>query len=1127
MYFRNSVIFKIALLLVLFTDPLYPKDDVLNFFELSRVNGLSNNNVTAIARDSKGYMWFGTENGLNRYNGYEFKKYNTSNYDTSGLHDNHITSLQIDQEGRLWIGGISTGLARYEPITGSFIKYNFPDISEYPRSDNIISISVDKQGHIWIATGAGLYLYNSINDSFGRIRTLSDDNNNTGELTVFSNHISSITPDENTGIWIVYNDWAISYLDPSGNSSTHYTSMINEKLNPVNKVNDILFCGGELYLATTNQGVKIYDPLTDKSRELLENDFLLTATSFIEHRGTIWITSWNGLLRYDKITGNYYHFTTDPGDPKSLTSGSSKSLYTDDTGILWLGVGGKGLNYAMINLPFRNIYESAEDPEYLYHPNISSMLSDSSGSLWVAFQSGIMQVYRPGLKYRQIIPVDQVFQGSGIGHIFDILETSDGNIYICSWQGGVHRYDKKQDRFVKLFDNYENYIDKFGGLDIRSLREGPDGDLWLAVFGIGVVKFNVKSEETRIFSESEDLLNPYVFDLNFDESGNLWVSSARGIYKLPVGDSTFIPYLKSDDINSISHNFNRLSFIDKSERIWFVSDNGLSLYNPDNDSFINFTNDNFGFPDIIIRSIEEDNNGNFWLSSSVGIIHIELEFSERYNAAIKDFFIYDLNHGILSDDFFPGSSTTGADGQLFFGGTKGIDYFIPDNIIQLKEPAVLQFDEIRIFNKIIHAGSPEGPETDKNGRLLMSYEDNTLSFSYVALNFIESSRNRYFYKLEPLHEEWYSAGFDRNATFMNLPSGNYTFRVRSCLSSTLCESGEISLDFYLKPPFWRTIPFISFVIVAFIVMMIAIPSIWTARIRRAKHRLERLVNHRTRELSRKNLELIDQSFNLAEANTLIEERSQEIEEKSMVLKKQTEDLHEANVQLNSLNSMKNRFFSIIAHDFRSPLSTVAGYSDLVLSRYEEFNDLKLKEILGTINSSVKNVLLMLDNLLRWANSQTNRLVIDKEEVSPYNIANEIFLLNKELFSKKNILFRNNVNKDLKLVTDIEMLRTILRNLLTNAVKFTPSGGSVFFEAPPFNETMLRFNVKDTGTGIPPELRDALFRIDFASSSPGTDGETGSGLGLIICQEFITKLGGGIWVEESSDQGTTFSFTLPA
>jgi signal transduction histidine kinase len=439
----------------------------------------------------------------------------------------------------------------------------------------------------------------------------------------------------------------------------------------------------------------------------------------------------------------------------------------------------------------------------------------------------------------------------------------------------------------------------------------------------------------------------------------------------------------------------------------------------------------------------------------------------------------------------------------------------------------LQFEEIRIFNKIIYPDSPDGPKTDSNGRLLMSYKDNTLSFSYVALNFVESSRNRYFYKLEPLHEEWFSAGFDRNATFMNLPPGNYTFRVRSCLSSTLCESGEISLEFYLKPPFWRTLPFIAFVITIFIVLMIAIPRVWTARIRKSKHRLERLVNLRTRELSRINLELVEKSTNLAEANTLIEERSQEIEEKSFALKKQTEDLHEANIQLSSLNSMKNRFFSIIAHDFRSPLATVASYSELILSKYEVYTDIKRKEMLGSINSSVNNTLLMLDNLLRWANSQRNRLVIDKKEVSPYLIANEILLLNRELFSIKNISFHNNVNKDLKFVTDVEMFRTILRNLLTNAVKFTPSGGNVTFQASTYKESELRFDVKDSGTGIPPEIRENLFRIDLAYSSPGTDGETGSGLGLILCHEFITKLNGGIWVEESTDQGTTFSFTLPA
>jgi signal transduction histidine kinase/ligand-binding sensor domain-containing protein len=1096
----------LCLVFFAFAPVLQSQEKSLNFFELSRVNGLSNNNVTAITRDGKGFLWFGTQNGLNRYNGYTFVNYFTSGNDSTTIPGNYISVLRTDMRGRLWIGCLSAGLSRYDDLADNFVRYDLTGGPGESEPFYMHDIREDGSGIIWVATSHGLFRYDEGRDDFERIGVKSVTLPETGFLEyqglyTLEKRVLAIAPARDSSIWIVYAGWEISRLDPAGGTTRHYSSFAGHKIIHEAAVNDLLHLDNVLYLATDNHGVLAYDIPTGKIHNLPVSKEMETATGMALHEGMIWISNWNGLISYDPATSEYSHFRADPSNPKSLKAGATNCLFIDDTGILWMGAGNIGISYTMLSLPFGNIHENEEDNQQLYHQNASSLLYDSRGNLWVAFQSGAIQFYPAGKNTRTIVPVDPLIPGTGIGHIFTIMESSAGDIYISSWQGGIQRYDRNRRRFVNITGSYEIFLGKFGGVDVRDIAEDADGNLWLAVFRKGVVKYYPENGKVRHFgpgSGQGELSNSYPYDVGIDNQGNLWVCTSNGLNRMSRGDSVFVNYYPSGQTGLTDNHFT-FSHLDREGRMWFASSGGLSLYDPDGDNFVTFSTELFGYPDMILRALEQDEDGVFWLATCSGLIRVEFSFKSMYSPELAEFSVYGVNHGILSDDFFSRSSTSDARGQLYFGGTRGVDYFLPSEIKYRESPAITQIEEMRIFNRKVWPVGGNNLLKDHDGVIQLTYRNNMLSFEYVALNFIEATRNRYFYMLEPIHDDWHFAGFERSVNFINLPPGNYTFRVKSCLGSSVCDSKAAEIRFRIHPPFWQRSGFITALVVLFIVVMFMIQAAWSSNIRKKKIALQQLVEQRTRQLSQKNQELTEKSRNLAEANR----------------------------ELSSLNSMKDKFFSIIGHDLRSPLSVLSGFSDIILNDYEKYDDKQRKELIGIIHESVNKTVQLLDNLLNWAKSRTNRLNPRKEEVFPARVADDVYLLHSELFINKNIEYLNQIPANLRLVTDNAMLSVILRNLLTNSVKFTPAGGRVSINASVNGGKHIRFNVADTGKGIPPEIMKSLFRIESAASSYGTDGETGTGLGLLLCHEFIQKLGGVIWVEETSGEGTTFSFTLPA
>ncbi len=1109
----------------------------LNFFSLTRSDGLSNNRVIAITRDNQGYLWFGTQSGLNRYNGYEFKQYYNDPGDSTSLPGSRIISLITDNHGDLWAGCHSAGLARYNMLTDNFTRYYLVTPIEDDAAANIIvDMEVDSRGRLWVATHGGLFLYDREKDdftlipSYGPADLINEPEINAEGLFTLSDQIASLAADDHGNIWVAHTDWSLSLIDPESGITTFWFHVKDKVEDRTESLTQVFYHENLLFFVGGHRGLHVYNPLNKDGYKLIDENVLQSPLYISGYGKTLWISSLDGLFRYDLRTGNYFNYTQESTNPKSITTGSPGVIYVDDNDILWLAAGNRGINYSLINMPFMNNYEHMDYQEFLYHPDVSAILHDSRGNLWVAFQSGIVQVYFEGVPYREIIPVDNLVPDTGIGHIFSLFEASDGTIFMTSWRGGLQMYDNNLKRFVNIFDAHWTFYEKIGGFDIRDVAEGPDGDLYLAVFGEGVISYDRKTQQVYRYTSDHEkagyLSNPFVYDVEFDPEGNLWASTTWGLNRLPAGDTLFIRYLSSPEQGSLIDNYTMLSFRDRSGRMWFVTENGLNLYDPVQDSFVSFHVDDLGYTTLVIRSIEEDEHGHLWLATSHGIINISLDYTVDYDPVIRDVFIYDVSHGLLSDDFFTRSSTYSSSGLIYFGGNRGIDYFDPGTISPVEQYGKVQIENIRLFDRLVYPGSETGPPLNENGEILLSHTENMIGIHYAMLNFIDSPKNKYFYMLEPLHGDWIFAGSDRFATFANLSPGHYTFRVRSCLSDRLCDAEDAILRFYIKPPFWQTWLFYLIVFSLVIVLIYYMLLLRTSRLQKIKARLEKLVETRTHEITVKNRELVEKGEILTEANRLIKEKSYELEEHTQELSRQASELWKANEQLGELNSMKDKFFSIIAHDLRSPLSTIAGFSELLITSWDGYDDAKRKSLIEIVSEATRKTIIMLDNLLQWANSQTGRLRVKKDEVAPAKIIDEIHVLYREILKEKNISFANRVPGDLRIISDTQLLSVVFRNLISNAHKFTPPGGKIIVSSTLTDDERVCFDVTDTGVGFPDGLQEDIFGIDKASVRPDTEGKKGGGLGLILCHEFVSRLGGEIRVRETSEKGTTISFTLP-
>lgn len=1107
----------------------YGQYENLNFFSLSRMQGLSDNSVTSIVKDQDGFIWIGTHNGLNRYDGYEFKQF-FAGENKNTLTENSIVRMLVSSEGTLWIGLEKKGLCRYDTIDESFERISFVNGTKSLAADMIQGIVEDKDSILYVATSEGLYYLTPGENEF---QELPFDNSGDSIFlpdALLSSSIAAITADEDNGIWIAYPDWRVSYYDPNMDYFQHFSFQEFSDKSHQTLISALAHSNGKLYIGSVGSSFIEFDPVQDSYEVLFRGEGMTSVREInVNQQDQLWIATGNGLINYNLTTKKYHRFTNIEADIRSLSTTATSCSFQDDDGIIWVGLFSAGINYAFLNEPFEHFLVGLNDYYSLRWKDVSSVMHDRDGNLWIGYMGGLVEFHNYFEKEKYTIPISSLTGFSGPGSIFSLFQSSNGQIYAGSWSGGLQIFNESSGQFEPITGEKKTYLSIFEGVDIRDIEEDGSGRLWLAVHGKGVVVYDRKRNRLEKYRYSEEdsttISNDWVFDICLSQDNTVWVATAWGLSRIYPRERTVKRYYTSSDSLGLTDDITFLVEEDNQGNIWVGTDKGLNFYDRTRDIFYPFDVSN-GLPENQIRSMEQDSAGYYWVSTATGIFRFTLKFDGNGNPVLTDIHSFNNSDGLQSEYYNFRCSSRDLAGSVYFGGDNGVDFFDPNEIKPVEIDPKLEILEIEIAGEPVYPGSEHGPKINKTGEIVLQHRQNLLSIEYTALNYFNNKRNIYSYVLHPLQKNWIIAENNRYVMFSNLKPGHYTFSLKVESGKGNIHQENDILKFYIKPPLWKTNFFRIIIIIILIGMVIAVVRIYTYQLRKNKNILEKTVKERTRELWKNNRELEERSMELNQTNILLKERQKQIERQTIELKKQSEELKSTNQELSVLNTMKDKFFSIIAHDLKNPFYTIVGFTDLLREGYSEYDDEKRKEMIEYIYHSVNNAQSLLENLLHWSRSQTNQLHVRPDKLVLKDIVERNHALVSPMLDKKRLNFNMKINRTILVLADVELLNTVLRNLFSNAIKFTQENGKILVQASPVDNDQIQVEVRDNGLGIDPEELKSIFRIDTKVTRHGTAGEVGTGLGMILCKEFVNKMNGEIWIESRKGEGTSIFFTLP-
>jgi ligand-binding sensor domain-containing protein len=920
MTFNYRIVFLLISLLA-WIRPVFPQYQDLKFERYSVLDGLSQGWIQSIQQDHKGFMWFGTNNGLNRFDGHSFKNYLSDGDDPTSLNANRISALFEDSKGRLWIGCGSEGggLHIYDRNKDNFIRI-LPDkeIPLDPGGNNVRKIAQDTSGNLWLGTNSGVLMFNP--DS-GKKDFLQFNNEPKFPSNISSGIIDALFVDSKNKTWI--GTAAGLYLfDPEKNSFDHFehSSKDPNSLGD-NRVQDIIEDNnGTLWIGTRDGGLNrliwsdtvSMDPvnirfiryLHDPSDPGSISSNVINALS-IDESGTLWIGTEEGIdhimaetlpigMDGSSIQVKFINYQTNALNNESLNYNIIRSIYFDASGILWVGTN-TGLNKQK-NYKFSHFKQDITENS-LASNKIQAFCEDDQDIIWVGTSKGLNQFNRKNNTCKFIMS----------GAIMSISQDQQGLLWIGQWHNGLIKYNPTAKQVIN-YKHSSTDPTSIGADHSFTTYVDNENNVWICTWRGGLNLYNRENDSFIRFRANPDSSNSLSSDhltaFFEDSKGNLWIGTLNGLNLLKNKEKgTFVSYLHDpSDNSSISHNFINCIFETRDGTLWIGTQEGLNKMNMQDNSFVTYTRSN-GLPDDAIMGMLEDDLGNLWISTANGMLkiifskieeHEELSNSDGELSIITSSVLndpdrllvkrFDVDDGLQSREFVARASLKARSGEMFFGGINGFNVFHPDSIKDNIHPPKVALTAFQLFNKEVSLGEVFNGDTilrqaiTEAEEITLSHKNNIFSIEFAALHFVAPDQNKYAYMLEGFEYQWNFVDNDRKASYTNLDHGEYLFKVKASNNDGIWNDDETSLRIIITPPFWKTWWFKILVIVIVIVSALAVIEIRLYAIKHQKKVLEIKVKSRTEQVVQQRDQIQAQSFRINQMNEVLKKHNIELED---------------------------------------------------------------------------------------------------------------------------------------------------------------------------------------------------------------------------------------------------------
>lgn len=1058
----------------------YGQDEDFRFEHITEQNGLSNNAITSIYQDSEGFMWIGTANGLNKYDGYNFTILrHDPNAPQHSLRHNQISDIHEDREGRLWVTTSGGGFHEVDKYTGKVTRYEIMPRSSF-EWNYLMSIYEDQDENLWICGFGGLALFDREAEEFTLYPAPGEPTSGKAPA------VFSIARDSANRIWAGTTSGLYQFHQATGEFT--YVEM-DSSIDPQDFWCNYLYLDKEeiLWIGTDigvhgrkGEGLFRMDTKEDlpsftrfNPGGLISNKIYWNGI-YEDDQGYMWVYGSEGLHRINKQTDQVLNFEYDPLKPTSLSHENVYAVYQDSEGTYWIGTA-HGINKASTSTGMFQTYQRIPAHASDIHDEnaVSALLEDHTGTIWLGYSGsaphgnprGSLFQFDPNTKTIESLSIKDKNAGDlADNQVLSFLEDSKKRLWV-----GTGTALNLLDRKTGDFRHYDCEI------PIWNMDEGASGKIWIGG-KTGMASFDPKNEKFIYYKydpkDTTRLKHLFVFDILASYTGEIWAATEAGIARLNSDTDVFTHLLPSETpspkhLNDISV----MTLYEDQEGIVWIGTRmgGLNRFDPSSNTFTHFTTRE-GLPSNTIFSIVGDDKGALWLGTNKGISHFTPEDRSFQN--------FDVSDGLPSS--FAGVGFFSSSGKLLFGTDNGFVIFNPDSIQDNTTVPPVYITGFQVMDE--ERAVPAEP-------IELAHDENFLSFDFVALNYDAPEKNQYAYMLEGVDKDWVYSDTRRFASYTNLDPGEYTFRVKASNNDGIWNEEGSFLHITILPPWWQTSWAYALYAILGLSFLYSLRQ-YTVKRERLKHELS-------------------------------------------IQRMEAEKMHE-------VDQLKSRFFANISHEFRTPLTLLLGPLDKLMAEPAYAQE---RSLFSMMQRNAQRLLHLINQLLDLSRLEAGRMKADVKAGAIVPFLKSIGLSFTPLAERQQISYHFQYPNDHPVVYfDADKLEKIITNLLSNAFKFTPTGGCITFSAQlhaaeksittPVQKpqdaadlSLLELKVEDSGVGMTEEQLAHVFHR-FYQADDSQQGIEGSGIGLSLVRELVELYGGEVTATSKAGEGSCFTVKLP-